>query len=144
MKRDKEIELETNKLNSLKRQMEKLRQKYFDEYSPKGYKTKTSYTDADTIHAKNREESLFKLFDEVGKIRKAIWLQEDILAALRIEYEVEKTLSTLTTKEQKVLFLFDIMGYTQKYIGEIVGLEVRQVRRLIKGERRWSPKKDSE
>lgn len=141
MDKDKEIELHQRELNVYYRDMEKLKLKYFNEYKPKGYKTSTSYVDADRIHAKSRENNLYSLFDEMDKLRKLAKMKEDILYNLNRKIEVEKTLEMLPSKKEKVKFLIEIMGYNQKETGVIMGISPRQVGRYQNNEGRWKRKK---
>lgn len=132
--REKELAEHKAKLQGYRKQLEKLRLKYFSEFAPSGYKTKTSYTDAELIHARNRELNMFQLFDEVGQLRKLIMTEEDIIATLRIEYGIETTLKSLTTNYQKVMFLKDVLNYTDLQVARAIGISARQVGRLYKKE----------
>lgn len=123
------------KISDIKKQLKDLDDMYLKAFSPKGYKSGTSYNDYDTIPGGNKEYHIEEYFVEKKRLETLLELDKQILLSLKREVDVDEYLKLLTTNIQKVKFLRIVKGYTQAKTAEIIGISLRYVQMLEKNTR---------
>ena len=118
------------KISDIKKQLKDLDDMYLKAFSPKGYKSGTSYNDYDTIPGGNKEYHIEEYFVEKKRLETLLELDEQILLSLKREVDEKEYLELLNTNSQKVKFLRVVKGYTQAKTAEIIGISERQVQRI--------------
>lgn len=118
------------KISDIKKQLKDLDAMYLKAFSPKGYKSGTSYNDYDTIPGGNKEFHIEEYFAEKKRLETLLELDKQILLSLKREVDEKEYLELLNTNSQKVKFLRVVKGYTQAKTAEIIGISERQVQRI--------------
>lgn len=118
------------KISDIKKQLDDLYDMYLKAFSPKDYKSVTSYNDYDTIPGGNKEFHIEEYFAERKRLETLLELDEQILLSLKREVDEKEYLELLTTNAQKVKFLRVVKGYTQAKTAEMIGISERTVRRI--------------
>lgn len=118
------------KISDIKKQLDDLYDMYLKAFSPKGYKSGTSYNDYDTIPGGNKEFHIEEYFAERKRLETLLELDEQILLSLKRDVDEKEYLELLNTNSQKVKFLRVVKGYTQAKTAKILGISIRQVQRL--------------
>lgn len=118
------------KISDIKKQLKDLDDMYLKAFSPKGYKSGTSYNDYDTIPGGNKEFHIEEYFEEKKRLETLLDLDKQILLSLKREVDEKEYLELLNTNSQKVKFLRVVKGYTQAKTAEIIGINERTVRRI--------------
>lgn len=118
------------KISDIKRQLKDLDDMYLKAFSPKGYKSGTSYNDYDTIPGGNKEFHIEEYFEEKKRLETLLDLDKQILLSLKREVDEKEYLELLNTNSQKVKFLRVVKGYTQAKTAEVIGVSERTVQRI--------------
>lgn len=118
------------KISDIKKQLKDLDDMYLKAFSPKGYKSGTSYNDYDTIPVGNKEFHIEDYYEQRKKLETLLELNEQILLNLKLEVDEKEYLELLTTNAQKVKFLRRVKGYTQAKTAEVIGINERTVQRI--------------
>lgn len=117
-----------------KKQLKELDELYIKAFSPKGYKSGTSYNDYDTIHGGNKEYHLDQYYLEKNKLETLLMIDQNILSNLKRDINVDETLKLLSDNTLKVKFLRIVAGYTQKETAEKLDISESSVYRMSKAE----------
>lgn len=118
------------KISDIKKQLKDLDDMYLKAFSPKGYKSGTSYNDYDTIPGGNKEFHIEEYFAEKKRLETLLELDKQILLSLKREVDEKEYLELLNTNSQKVKFLRVVKGYTQAKTAEVIGVSERTVQRI--------------
>lgn len=118
------------KISDIKKQLKDLDDMYLKAFSPKGYKSGTSYNDYDTIPGGNKEFHIEEYFEEKKRLETLLDLDKQILLSLKREVDEKEYLELLNTNSQKVKFLRVVKGYTQAKTAEVIGVSERTVQRI--------------
>ena len=109
-----------------------IHEEYLKANCPQGYKTGTSYLDADTIHGSRKEFSVSSMVESLRLLEHLIYIDTVILENYKKENRVAEKLKELETTKDKVYYLRQVEGYTQEKTAEILGITDRWVRKLEK------------
>ena len=109
---------------------------------PSGYKTATSYIDADLIYAGSRENSLEllgkkidRINSEIIRLEETLKFDEMLLYNKQQEDMLEKKLKVLKTNKEKALFLVKVCGFTQKAAADKIGITEHRVYQICRENR---------
>lgn len=109
---------------------------------PSGYKTATSYIDADLIYAGSRENSLEllgkkidRINSEIIRLEETLKFDEMLLYNKQQEGMLEKKLKVLKTNKEKALFLVKVCGFTQKAAAEKLEITEHRVYQICRENR---------
>ena len=116
--------------------LKKTEQFYIDRNAPQGYKSGTSYLDADCIHGSKKEYGVAEMVIEMRRIQHMIELDTNNLEYLVKKEELPKKLEEFPQREDKIKYLREVMEYTQAETAEVIGLSVRQIQRIEAENRR--------
>lgn len=128
----KEIKDVRKRIEDSERELMDLAEVYYKAFKPDGYKTSTSYLDADTIKGSKKELHLEDLAEEMMRIKNLIEVDKIILNSLERKIEIEVRLSELKSISDKVFFLRKVCKLTQAATAEVLGITDRHVRRIEK------------
>lgn len=109
-----------------------IREEYLKANCPQGYKSGTSYLDADTIHGSRKEFSINNMVESLKLLEHLIYIDTVILENYKKENRIAEKLKELETTKDKVYYLRQVEGYTQEKTAEILGITDRWVRKLEK------------
>lgn len=109
---------------------------------PSGYKTATSYIDADLIYAGSRENSLEllgkkidRINSEIIRLEETLKFDEMLLYNKQQEEMLDKKLKVLKTNKEKALFLVKVCGFTQKAAAEKLEITEHRVYQICRENR---------
>lgn len=108
----------------IKAELERLNQARLDilKYQvPESVKSETSYVDADSIHGNHRRAAI-DIFEEYQRVT-------DRMDALR--QELKDCVDRFESLAEKVLFLVNVYGMTQKEVAEYLGYSYGYIRRVF-------------
>lgn len=128
----KDIKDVRKRIEESEKELMDLAEIYYNAFKPDGYKSSTSYVDADTIKGSKKEFHLEDLAEEMMRIKNLIEVDKIILNSLERKIEVDIRLSELSNIKDKVFFLRKVMKLTQEATAEILGITDRHVRRIEK------------
>ena len=118
------------RLKKLRKTKEDIINIYIKKNAPQGYKSGTSYLDADAIRGSKKEYSIAAMMEELQRVEHMIQLDEDMLKYLEKEEEIPIKLKELPKLKDKVYYLRKVQGYTQAKTAEILGISDRWVRKI--------------
>lgn len=107
-----------------------IHEEYLKANCPQGYKTGTSYLDADTIHGSRKEFSVSSMVESLRLLEHLIYIDTVILENYKKENRVAEKLKELETMKDKVYYLRQVEGYTQEKTAEIINISCRHLQRL--------------
>lgn len=134
MNRLEQIKQIEDRIIETKKQLKELDELYLKVFSPKGYKSGTSYNDYDTIPSGNKEYHLDQYCLQKNKLETLLMIDRNILSNLKRDINVDETLKLLSDNTLKVKFLRIVAGYTQKETAEKLGISESSVYRMAKSE----------
>lgn len=134
MTRLEQIKQIEDRIIETKKQLKELDELYLKVFSPKGYKSGTSYNDYDTIPSGNKEYHLDQYCLQKNKLETLLMIDRNILSNLKRDINVDETLKLLSDNTLKVKFLRIVAGYTQKETAEKLGISESSVYRMAKSE----------
>ena len=134
MNRLEQIKQIEDRIIETKKQLKELDELYLKVFSPKGYKSGTSYNDYDTIPSGNKEYHLDQYCLQKNKLETLLMIDRNILSNLKRDINVDETLKLLSDNTLKVKFLRIVAGYTQNETAEKLGISESSVYRMAKSE----------
>ena len=109
---------------------------------PSGYKSATSYIDADLIYTGYIEcslEILGKKIDEINaeimRLEESLKVDELLLYNKQQEKMLDEKLKVLNTNKEKALFLVKVCGFTQKAAAEKLDITEQRVYQICREDR---------
>lgn len=103
---------------------------YVKANAPEGYKSFTSYVDADAIHGSRKNIDTIEIIERIRILENLIYIDERILRNYEKEQRIQKKLLDIDNIRDKVYYLRKIEGKTQEQTAEILGITDRHVRRI--------------
>ena len=131
-----------NMISVLDREKEELIEEFKSYCKPSGYKSATSFIDADLIYSGSREYSLELLGEKIDRINSDIIRLEEtlrfdemLLYNKQQEEMLDKKLKVLKTNKEKALFLVKVCGFTQKAAADKIGITEHRVYQICRENR---------
>ena len=98
---------------------------------PKGYGHGMSYELHDNIRGSKKEIDIYKIAEEITRLKTIIEIDKRVLKMLKQNSEIEETLKELKSTKEKILYLKKL-GYTTEEVAEVLYISPRHVYRLLK------------
>lgn len=113
-----------------KEAIEILKEEYIKACRPQGYRSGTSYLDADCIHGSRKTHRLQDMIKGMETLENLIFVDETILGNYKNKERIQNKLLELPNIKDKVTYLRKVEGKTQEETAEILGVTDRHIRRI--------------